>query len=129
MKDVNGIDLMFVDAELPEILQGKKYRCEVACFNPAYIDTPLKYAQDAGLLRVSASKVNTAKQTLFESRQTFYVSDSPRLDKMLDVIVDLHSIPSVKVGLTQEFDWKDFYDIEIDNYEGQSTLINYHRTV
>lgn len=127
-KDENGIVLVNPDAVLPEQLAKCTHSCEAHCYYEASRDEVLKYALEAGLIRVSANRVNKVNHTLFPNKQTFYVSELPYVDKLLEKIVEDNSISSVKIGLPSKVNWNDFYNIQIEGLSGFYKIVDFHRT-
>lgn len=128
MKDENGIALIDIAATLPDQLANRQYACEVHCYYENSRDQVLKCALAANILRVSANRVNKSNHSLFPVKQTFYLSDSSHVDKLLEELVEENKISSVKVGLPIQINWAEFYNIQIDGLAGQSELIDFHRT-
>lgn len=127
-KDTNGVTLENPQAVLPDILADKKYSCEVHCYYEGSRDKVLECASQSNIVRISANRINKVNQNLFPNKQTFYVSDSPCMDKLLEKIIEDNNISSVKVGLPTKLNWDEFYNIQIDKLSGQFELIDFHRT-
>ena len=100
------------DAQLDPVLENKRNSCEVHCYY-GNDDKIVNLAGQQEIIKVSANRINPAKNELFPCKQTFYVSDIPYVDKILDKIIDDNGISNVRVSKTSKIDWNDFYNISI----------------
>ena len=126
---ISSIQLKYPNAQIPTVLASKGYRCEVSCYDPKHSSDLLPYLEDVDVLRITANKLNVRTGKLFTSKQTFYVSKNPRMDQVIDDLIDANDIPSTRVSLPTQFDWNEFYNISVEWYNDESELIKFHQTV
>ena len=127
-KDTNGMVLEKPEAQLPASLVSKIYCCEAHCYYESSRDRVLECALTSNIIRISANRVNKVSHKLFPNKQTFYVSEFPYVDKLLEKLVEDNNISSVKIGLPSKLDWNEFYNIQIDGLNGQFECIDFHQT-
>ena len=125
-ESVPSIELKHSCAQLPTTLACRNYRCEISCYDPKHASDLFPYLEGVDILRITANKLNVRTGQLFANKQTFYVSKNPRMDQVVDDLIDAHDIPSTRVSLPTQFDWNEFYNICIEWYSDEPELIKFH---
>ena len=122
------IELEYPEETLPSNLKTKIYRCDVTCYNDKYkddLERGIAGIPITEIFKVSANKINRKEDTLYPARQTFYVSNSSKMDVILERMIAENAISSIKVGFVEDMVWDEFYNIQI-NDEGE--VLKFHKT-
>ena len=113
---------------VPTFLRDCTYRCELHTHNPEWVPVDfLAELENKGILQIVAFKLNKSTSQLFPSPQTFCISSSIDIDKVINHLITDMKVPGLWVTDPGPFDCNDYYNITVKHADGQLIEIDYHK--